>query len=150
MDNPPDADLVSPLVDRSHNGFYTGHAPAYTPDNAQSRRGRRRVIHHAGIIVLADRAVVLYPAWYFRAQAERVLFDLYQLADGSLRAPDERLICIMLVPAFDWFELSVECSPGKFMDDAGWHWRTCLYQDSLARGQLCVLSRYERVVADRV
>ena len=148
MGNFPNPDPLWRLVGRPHDVFYTGHARSHGPDHVEPGLGRRRIIHPASTVFLADRAAVLYSAWDLCAPAERVLFDLHQSADGSFRATDQRLVCDLLVPPFDRIRLPVERPDSKFMDDAGRYRRARVYHDGVALGKLCLLSRHECVAPD--
>src|SRR5215208_2657083 len=148
MGSYPDAVPVSHLAGRYDDAFYTGHAGSHRSDVTQPCPGGRRPICDAGTIVLVDCAAVLYPTWDFCTQTERFLFCVHKFADGTLYTPNERFVRVMLLPPFDRFELPVERSAGRFMDDTGWYRRPCFYHDRIACSKFCLLSRYERLAAN--
>ncbi len=116
------------------------YAASHRSDLYQPDAGEHRPVWTGARLLLADRAVVLYPARDFCAPAECVFVDLQQFQDGTLHPPDQRDVRVHHLYPLDGSELPVECPRWEFVDDPDRDRRSRIHLHRPAGGEFCVLS----------
>ena len=102
MGDLPDDPSLFDLAGLSGGGRFSIIAGGWLVVIDQSIAGEHCVLSLFIRGVLVDRAVVLCPAWDLCQQTERFLFDLLQLAAGTLLAPNECHVRVERLPALAW------------------------------------------------